>query len=169
MTLLQRRDFLIVVASLAWLPRAQVRTVAAAQELDAAQLASYRLTEAAFKRFAHATRLIGGVIRNDPRYKDNPLITRDISVAGDAPQMASLLQHRLEADPALNAALFAADVSAQEYARFAIALFAARLAHGFVKSGAMRRVPAGVAADNVAFVASHEKEIAQLMQQLNPE
>lgn len=169
MTLVQRRDFLIVVACLACLHRAHVRTAELAQEFDAAQLASYRLTEAAFKRFAHATRLIGGVIRNDPRYKENPLITRDISVAGDAPQMARLLQHRLEGDPALNAALFAADLGAREYAAFAIALFAARLAHGFVKSGAMRRVPAGVAADNVAFIASHEKEINQLIQQLNLE
>lgn len=169
MTLLQRRDFLSAVACLSWLHHAPVRTAELAQEFDAATLANYRLTALTFTRFAHATRLIGVVIRDDPRYRENPLITRDISVAGDAPQMASLLQRRLEADPALNAALFAADLGAREYAAFAIALFAARLAHGFVKSGAMRRVPAGVAADNVAFVASREKEINRLMQQLKLE
>ena len=63
-------------------------------------------------------------------------------------------------------ALFAADISSREYATFAIALFAARLAHGFVESGAMRRVPQGVAADNVAFVAAHAGEIAIVARQL---
>lgn len=144
-----------------------VRIVGAAQPFDAKALASYRLTEPVFKRFAHASRLFAKVIAGSERYAREPLITEDISVAGDAPEMATALQRRLDEDAALTAALFAADISSREYATFAIALFAARLAHGFVESGAMRRVPQGVAADNVAFVAAHAEQIAAVARQLN--
>lgn len=140
-----------------------------AQPFDARSLADYRLTEPVLKRFAHATRVLTNVMQADARFEREPLITREISVSGDAPEMAAALQQRLDQEPALAAALFAADISAHEYATFAIALFAARLAQGFVKSGAMRRVPAGVAADNVAFVAAHERDIAALLKQLNLE
>jgi hypothetical protein len=83
--------------------------------------------------------------------------------------MASALEKRLDSDPALSAALFAAEISAHDYATFAIALLGARLAHGFVKSGAMRRVPAGVAADNVAFIEAHHADISALLKLLNLE
>lgn len=141
----------------------------AQKPVEADDLAQYRLTEPVFKRFAHATRLIGNTIAADSRYQRDPLITPEIAVAGDAAEMAAVLQRRLDTDPACAAALFAADISAREYAAFAIALFAARLAHGFVRSGAMRRVPPGVTTDNVAFIERHAKEIASLMKQLNLE
>jgi hypothetical protein len=144
-----------------------MRTPASAQPFDAKALAAYRLSEPVFKRFAHATRLIGKVIATDARYAREPLITEDISVSGDAPEMAMTLQQRLDGDPALATALFAAEISAREYATFAIALFAARLARGFVESGAMRRVPQGIAADNVAFVGEHAAEVATIARQLN--
>lgn len=136
---------------------------------DASELAAYRLTDPVFRRFAHATRLIGKTLRADARFREEPLITRDIWVAGEAVDMATQLRLRLEHDASLSAALFAADMSAREYAAFAIALFGAHLAHGFVKSGAMRRVPPGVAADNVAFVDARETEITALLKQLTLE
>ena len=159
---MQRRHFLVTVATLAL-----GTSVRAQRAFTAAELANYRLTTATFTRFAHATRLIGAVIRKDPRYTADPLITTDIAVAGDAAQMAGLLQQRLELDPALDAALFAADISAREYTTFTIALLAARLAHGFVESGALRRVPPGVATDNVSFVAARAKEVGELVKLLN--
>ena len=146
-----------------------VHVVQTQQPFDARQIASYRLEESIYKRFAHATRLLGRTLRTDARFEREPLITREISVDGDAAEMASALQRRLDAEPALAAGLFAADISSREYALFAIALFAAHLAHGFVNSGAMRRVPPGVAADNVAFVAAHEREIRLLLQELKVE
>jgi hypothetical protein len=162
---LRRRQFLAIAAGAVWVPHA----ARAQKAFDAAELAAYRLTLPVFERFAHATRLIGKAIRADARFHNEPLITRDIWVGGDAVEMASALQRRLEVEAPLSAALFAADISSREYAAFAIALFGAHLAHGFVRSGAMRRVPPGVTADNVAFVGAHEAEIAALLKQLTLE
>ena len=136
---------------------------------DAKSLAEYRLTDPVFKRFARATALLASAMRREPRFAAEPLMTREIAVSGDAGEMATALKQRLDTDPVLSAALFAADISAHEYAAFAIALFAARLAQGFLASGAMRRVPAGVAADNVAFVTAHEAEVAVVLKQLDLE
>lgn len=161
---MNRRQFLTVAGGLFLAP-----ALRAHQRFEAQELAAYRLTEEVFQRFAHATRVIAKVIRSDERFVAAPLITREILRDGDAADMAATLHHRLEDDAALAAALFAADITARDYAAFAIALFAARLAHGFVKSGAMRRVPPGVATDNVAFIARHETDVAALLQQLNLE
>jgi hypothetical protein len=136
---------------------------------DAKELAEYRLTTPMFKRFAHATRLIVAAIKQDRRFERDPLVTRDISVSGDAAEMATALHQRLDAEPAFAGPLFAADMNARDYAAFAIVLIGARLAHGFVKSGAIRRVPAGVATDNVAFVDAHLAEISALLTQLGLE
>lgn len=131
--------------------------------IDEKELATYRLTADVLARFAHATRLIAAATRDDARFQDDPLFTEDITKTGDAPEMAAALQRRLDSEPALTTALFAADLDPREYAKFALTLFAARLAHGFVKSGVLRRVPEGVAAANVAFIAAHEKEVAALL------
>ena len=159
-----RRQFLALALAVGL-----VRATQAHQRFDEKELAAVRLTDAAFARFAAATRIIAKVIRSESRFAADPLITREILRDGDAPEMAAALQRRLEGDAALGAALFAADITAHDYAAFAIALFAARLAHGFMKSGAMRRVPPGVAADNVAFIDAHEAEVVALLKQLNLE
>ena len=158
---------LLVIAS--HLPVAPVHARAPNQAFDAKELAAYRLTPAVFKRFAHATRLIGAAIARDERFRNDPVFTRDISVAGEAVEMATALQRRLDTEPVLSAALFAADISAHEYSAFAISLFGARLAHGFLKSGAIRRVPSGVATDNIAFLSNHESEVSALLKQLHLE
>ena len=165
--MLDRRAFLCGLAAI-WRLNAVVRGERQAS-FNEKELASYRLTTAVLKRFAHATRLIAAAMQRDARFADQPLITREISVSGDAPEMAAALQHRLDSEPALTAALFAAEISAHEYATCALALFAARLAQGFRNSGAMRRVPEGVAADNVSFVNAHESEVATLLKQLHLE
>lgn len=162
---MNRRQFVVSVAG----GLCACCVIRAQDAFDASELAAYRLTDPVFRRFAHATRLIGKTLRTDERFRDAPLITRDIWVAGEAVDMATQLRTRLENDASLSAALFAADISAREYAAFAIALFGAHLAHGFVRSGAMRRVPAGVAADNVAFVDARDAEITALLKQLTLE
>jgi len=136
---------------------------------DARQLANYRLTLPVFLRFAHATRLLAAQMRTDSRFERDPLFSRDVSVAGDAVEMDTTLRTRLDQDATLAAALFAADISAHEYATFALALLGARLAHGFLESGAMRLVPPGVAADNVAFVREHLPAIRAALIQLGLE
>jgi hypothetical protein len=136
---------------------------------DAKQLANYRLTLPVFLRFAHATRLMAAQMRADSRFERDPLFSRDVSVSGDAVQMATEVRTRLANDATLAAALFAADISAHEYVTFALALFGARLAHGFLESGAMRMVPPGVAADNVSFVREHLPAIRAALTQLGLE
>ena len=140
--------------------------VAGQAAFDAKELANYRLTLPVFTRFAHASRLIGAAIRQEPRFAADPLFTADLSVTGDAVEAATTLRTRLDNDATLSSALFAADISAHEYATFAVALIGARLAHGFLESGAMRRVPAGVAEDNVAFVRAHLGDVTAVLEQL---
>lgn len=128
------------------------------------ELAQYRLREPVFQRFGHASRLIAAAIDRDPALQRQPLFTREVTVLDDAPAAATALAARLEREPAFAAAMKAADISAPDYTRFALGLFAARMAHGFLASGALRLVPPGVASDNVAFVEAHQAEIAALLE-----
>ena len=133
------------------------------------ELAEYRLSLPVFKKFEQASRLIATATRDDEKLADNPLFTREVSVLGDAPVVAAELEARLKGEPALAAALRASNISPHEYAKFALSLFAARLAHGFVKSGALRVIPAGVATDNVGFVETHDAAVAAVLQTLGVE
>ena len=133
------------------------------------EIAEYRLTPPAFARFEHASTLISAAIRDDPRFIKNPLFTHEVAVSGDLDDSAAQLEARLRSEPALDGALVTARITAREYTTFALALIAARLAHGFVKSGVLRGVPAGVAADNVAFVDAHQAAIIDLLKRLGVE
>lgn len=139
------------------------------ETLTARELAAYRLTAAAFDRFEAASRAIAAILRDDPAFAQAPLFTREIVSAADAEAAAATLEARLQSHPALAAALRTTKISARDYTTFALALFAARLAHGFVESGVLRRVPGGVAADNVAFVDAHEQRITTLLDELGIE
>jgi hypothetical protein len=144
-----------------------VHATAGAQEpIDVRELADYRLTVPAFEQFQRASRLLAAAMRDDPRLAGTPLFTREIAVSGDAPAAAGELESRLEKEPALAGALLAAQLSAREYTKFALALIAAHLARGFLDAGVLRSVPAGVAADNVAFVAAHRAEVAGVLEEL---
>jgi hypothetical protein len=133
------------------------------------ELAEYRLTDPVFRQFVHASQLIVTATRENTRLASEPLFTRDILIADDAAAAAAQLEARLKFEPRYTAALRIASLSAHDYAKFALALFAARLAHGFLQSGAMRRVPAGAATDNVAFIAAHESEVSDLLRSLGVE
>ena len=139
---------------------------AAAQPFDRHELAAYRLTEPVFKRFAHATHLIAQASRKDARLAQTPLFTMQVTVSGDVMEGAALLQARLEQEPAFRNALFAAETDAKEYTMFALALFAARLADGFVKAKLIHVMPDGVAGGNVAFADAHRAEIGALLSEL---
>ena len=149
----------IVVASLAG--RVPVQA-----PLEVDELAKYRLTTGVFMRFDVASRSIAAAMRADPAFAREPLFTREIALSDDAAAAADTLERRLQAHPGLGRALRAAKLSAREYTTFALAVVAARIAHGFVKAGVLRRVPEGAAAANVAFVQAHETEIASLLADL---
>jgi hypothetical protein len=171
---------LALVSELWWIPRvlkslsllplfvlALVHATAGAQEpIDVKELAEYRLTAPVFEQFQRASRLLAEAMRDDPRLAGAPLFTQEIAVSGDAPAAAGELETRLQEEPALAGALLAAQLSAREYTKFALALIAAHLARGFLDAGVLRSVPAGAAADNVAFVAAHRTEIAGVLEEL---
>jgi hypothetical protein len=141
--------------------------VAAAQQpFDQKALAAYRLTEPVYMRFAHAARLIAAASRKDPRLEEAPLFTKQIAVSGDILEMAALLRARLDAEPAFRSALFAAEIDAHEFTTFALALFAARLALGFVEAKLIHVMPDGVAGGNVAFVEAHQADIEALFAEM---
>lgn len=133
------------------------------------EIAGYRLNAPTFERFVHASRLIVKATHDDPRLATDPLFTREVSVLDDVVVAAGTLDSRLQKEPALRAALHTSRITPREYTTFALALFAARLAHGFVKSGAMRYVPEGVTKENVAFIDAHEHEVSALLQTLGIE
>lgn len=137
--------------------------------LDVKELAEYRLTTPVFTQFNEASRIMAVAMRNDSALASNPLFTRSILVLGDAPTVAAALEARLQNHPLLADALRTAQITPREYTKFALALFAARLAHGFVSAGVLRRVPAGVAAANVQFVDAHQPEIAAVLKDLGIE
>jgi len=130
------------------------------------ELAQYRLTTPVFTRFTAASRSIAATIRTDPALQQDPLFSREIVLSDDARAAATALESRLRTHLAIVRALADAKLSARDYTTFVIALVAARLAHGFVQSGAMRRIPEGPAASNVAFVDAHQSEVAALLADL---
>ena len=132
-------------------------------------LSEYRLSDPVFKQFVHATRLIVTATAADPRLASEPLFTRDESVLDDVVAAAGRVEARLKFEPRYAAALRIAGISAHEYTTFGLTLFAARMAHGFLKSGAIRGVMKGAASENVAFVAAHEQEVVAVLQSLGVE
>ena len=134
--------------------------------LEVDELAQYQLTTAVFRRFEAASRSIAIATRADVAFAEDPLFTREIMLSDDAAAAATALETRLQAHPALMVALRAAKLSARDYTKFALAMYAARLVHGFVKTGLIRRVPDGTATANVAFVEAHEAEITTVFADL---
>jgi hypothetical protein len=134
--------------------------------LEVGELAKYRLTIGVFRQFEVASRSMAAAMRADPAFTKEPLFTREIVLSDDVAAAATTLETRLQAHPELARALRAARLSARDYSKFALAVVAARLAHGFVKAGVLRGVPEGPAAANVAFVQAHEAEIASVLADL---
>jgi len=149
----------IGVALLSLAPPAQA-------DFGVTEISDYRLDAAVFTKFEKASRLIGAATRTDARFEREPLFTKDILLSGDVLPMAVALEARLRNEPAFATAFFAADLAPREYTKFVIALVAARFAYGFVKSGVLRSVPAGVHADNVMFVDAHLADIDTVMKAL---
>lgn len=140
---------------------------AAAQEPPSPQeLATYRLTDPVFEKFQDASRRIAAVMAAESRFRYAPLLTREIVQSDDASVAAAQLMTRLDNEPPFVEALHAAGLTSREFTMFALTLVGARLAHGFVESGALRSVPKGVPTDNVAFVAVHLQDVLDVLRAL---
>jgi hypothetical protein len=127
---------------------------------QARELAEYRLTAVSFSRVIEAGRLIAPLVNREPRFTDAPLFTREVLLLGDAVEMATALEARLRGDQALATALDTAKITPHEFTTFTFALFGAHMARGFLQSGALRFVPPGVTADNVAFVNANADAVS---------
>lgn len=136
---------------------------AAQAPIDVYELADYRLSQDVFDRFVSASRRIAEVEQHDADLTRAPLITKDVVLSGDAVAEATALAARLEHHAGLSAALDAAMLTPREYAKFAITLVAAHLAHEFLKAGVLQRVPSGAPTINVEFVTAHEKEVVEAL------
>jgi hypothetical protein len=154
---------LILVGQVVW-----VTTTLGAQQtsIDVYDLADYRLTTPVFEQFQQASGRVADITRHDEAFRYAPLFTRDVALSGDAAAMAHGLTARLENHAGLSAALAAAKITPREYAKFAIALVGAHLAHEFVKAGVLQKVPAGAPTINVDFVKAHEAEVTAVLADL---
>ena len=153
----------LLTGTLAWPLTQPVRAQA---PIDVYELADYRLTREVFERFLQATERIATVTREDSAFTYAPLFTKDVALSGDAVAEVAGLVARLENHPGLAAALSAANITSREYAKFALTLIVAHLAHGFLTSGVLPRVPEGAPTINVAFVKAHEAEVASALASL---
>lgn len=151
---------LLLAGTLAWPLTGLVR---AQSPIDVYELADYRLTTEVFERFVQATERIANVTRDDASFTYAPLFTKNVALSGDAVAEAAGLVARLENHPGLAAALSAANLTAREYTKFALTLIVAHLAHGFLASGVLPRVPEGAPTINVAFVKAHDSEVTGVL------
>ena len=134
--------------------------------IDVYDLADYRLTPDVFDQFVQASGRVADITSHDAAFRYAPLFTKEVAVSGDAPAMASGLVARLENHAGLSAALQSANITPREYAKFAISLVAAHMAHQFITAGVLKRVPEGAPTINVEFVKSHESAVAAVLAQL---
>jgi hypothetical protein len=134
--------------------------------IDVYELADYRLTPDVFERFVQASGRIAVITRDDDSFALAPLFTREVALADDAVAAAAGLMARLENHKELAAALHASKLTPREYAKFALTLIAAHLAHGFVTSGVLPRVPAGAPTTNVEFVNAHTADVTAVLASL---
>jgi hypothetical protein len=136
-----------------------IGAVDAQAAIDVYELADYRLTAEVFERFVQASGRIADITRDDSTFTYAPLFTKELALSGDAVAEAASLVARLENHTALAAALETANLTPREYAKFAITLIVAHLAHGFLASGVLPRVPSGAPTINVEFVKAHEADV----------
>jgi len=164
MSSVRRASAVVILVGL--IGQATTALVAQQAPFEAYDLADYRLTPPVFEQFVQASGRIADITEHDPAFRYAPLFTKDVALSGDAPAMAQGLAARLENHAGLAAAVADAKITPREYAKFAIALFAAHLAHGFVKAGVLQRVPEGAPTINVDFVKAHEAEVTAVLAQL---
>ena len=151
----------VLLATLLAIPPAAGQTA-----FEVSEIAGYRLTPAVFTQFEAASRLIAQAMQGEARFADAPLFTREVALSDDVSAAALALDTRLNADEVLQAALSSAGISSREYAKFALALIAAHLAHEFLAAGALRSVPPGVTSDNVSFVAARGSAVSAVLESI---
>ena len=101
---------------------------------------------------------IGALTEEIERLEPADAADADLSTARSLAEMAA----RIDAQPALAAALRGAGLSSREFATAQLALVQAGIAYGLQKTGHLKQIPDEVSKENVEFVRLHEREIEAL-------
>jgi len=136
-------------------------TTSAASEPSAApatasadSIDTFELTMPNVDAWMRAQKALGEAVKKDPSL--DPAM--NISEENDAQYVA-----RLEASPAMKAAIESARMSVHDYAYTSQSLVATLMAVGAVEAGQLKEIPEGVNPRNVDFVKAHRAEIEAKM------
>jgi hypothetical protein len=121
---------------------------------NAGSIDTFDLTMANIDAWMHAQKALGAAVKKDPSL--DPAM--NISEENDAQYVA-----RLEASPAMKAAIESAGMSVHDYAYTSQSLVATLMAVGAVEAGQLKEIPEGVNPRNVEFVKAHRAEIESKM------
>ena len=128
---------------------AQAPAPAAGDSID-----NFELTMANVDAWMHAQKALGEAVKKDPSLDPG----MNISEENDAQYVA-----RLDASPAMKAAIESAGMSVHDYAYTSQSLVATLMAVGAVEAGQLKDMPEGVNPRNVEFVKAHRAEIEAKM------
>jgi hypothetical protein len=98
------------------------------------------------------------------KQKEEALENADDDEVGSAGTIAEM-EAAVRKEPVLLNALQREGVAPREYATFMMAYIQAAMVHGMQKQGLLKEVPAGVNRENLAFMAQHEAELADIQKQ----
>jgi hypothetical protein len=115
---------------------------------------NFELTMANVDAWMHAQKALGEAVKKDPSL--DPAM--NVSEENDAQYVA-----RLEASPAMKAAIESAGMSVHDYAYTSQSLVATLMVVGAVEGGQLKDIPEGVNPRNVDFVKAHRAEIEAKM------
>ena len=121
---------------------------------DPGSIDNFELTMANVDAWMHAQKALGEAVKKDPSL--DPAM--NISEENDAQYVA-----RLEASPALKAAIESAGMSVRDYAYTSQSLVATLMAVGAVEAGQLKEIPEGINPRNVDFIKAHRAEIEARM------
>ena len=126
----------------------------AAASASVGSIDTFELTMANVDAWMHAQKALGEAVKKDPSL--DPAM--NISEENDAQYVA-----RLEASPAMKAAIESAGMSVRDYAYTSQSLVATLMAVGAVEAGQLKEIPEGINQRNVDFVKAHRAEIEAKM------
>jgi hypothetical protein len=125
--------------------------IAAAEDRDAQEVASYRLTDAALARYTKATNNLAALPGSKPG---------DCDAGVDSMSLAEMAA-ALDGTPGAQGAIQAAGMTTREYVVFSWSILHNGLA-AWAISQPGGKLPAGTSAANVDFYQKHEAELQQL-------
>jgi hypothetical protein len=166
----------VVALALLCLPKGASAQMPGANDPDAKELATYKITLPTMNKVVQATRNLMEGMKNDPRYLKQQSLKAEIKkleekeerseadsakleelqddlteleqsvFSAEDTKTLSQMAARIQKEPVMAKALAAAGLDAREYAKFTLAYFQAAMIAGMMKSGMVKEVPKELAA-----------------------